>query len=340
MRIHQNLFLPAIALTFISCATTPKGGYADLGPPPAPDYSKERFWAALPQRADEADRSLPGHPEEQASAAVDVFFLHPTIYTGKKGDILWNGPVDDPELNKRVDESAIRFQASVFNNVGKIYAPRYRQAHIKAYYSKRKDDAKQAFDLAYQDVRSAFLYFLEHYNTGRHIIIAAHSQGAQHGIALLKEFFDGKPLADRLIAAYLVGMPIAPSNYTSLPPCKSADLSGCYCSWRTFRKGFYPHRFAAGNGYLSTNPLNWAIDGTYAPRDQHKGAVLRDFEKIYPKVSDAINHDGLLWISRPRFPWSFLYLRKNYHIGDFNLFYMNVRENARTRTEAFLDSRQ
>lgn len=340
MRISQMLFLSAIALSALSCSTAPQGLFADPGPPPAPDYSKEMYWAALPDRADEADRSIPGDPDGQANAAVDVFFIHPTIYTGKKGDILWNGPVDDPSLNKRVDESTIRFQASVFNNIGKIYAPRYRQAHIKAYYSDKKEDAKQAFALAYQDVRNAFIYFLENYNAGRPIIIAAHSQGSQHGITLLKEFFDGQPLSERLVAAYLAGMPVAPSNYAKLQPCKSADQTGCYCSWRTWRKGAYPDQFATGNGYLSTNPLNWAIDGTYAPKTLHKGAVLRDFEKIYPLVSDAVNHDGLLWISRPRFPWSFLYLRKNYHIGDFNLFYVNVRENARARTEAFINSRQ
>jgi len=48
----------------------------------------------------------------------------------------------------------------------------------------------------------------------------------------------------------------------------------------------------------------------------------------------------MLWISRPRFPWSFLYMKKNYHVGDFNLFYVNVRENVKLRVEAFERSQQ
>jgi hypothetical protein len=43
-------------------------------------------------------------------------------------------------------------------------------------------------------VKTAFLYYLQHYNNGRPIIIASHSQGATHGKRLLKEFFDGKEL--------------------------------------------------------------------------------------------------------------------------------------------------
>jgi hypothetical protein len=340
MRIYLFVFAAASIWLGSSCSSIPQGAYTDLGPPPAPDYSRQEYWAALPDRKDEADKSIPGFPESQANAEVDVFFLHPTIYTGEKGDILWNGPVDDPGLNRRVDESTIRYQASVFNNVGKVYAPRYRQAHIKAYSTNQKADAKLAFELAYSDIRKAFLYFLENYNHGRPIIIAGHSQGAQHGISLLKEFFDGQPLSERLVAAYIVGMPVSPSGYTVLQPCKSAEQTGCYCSWRTFRKGYYPHKFVAGNSFLSTNPLNWSIDGTYAPRTLHKGAVLRDFERIYPRVSDAVNHEGMLWISRPRFPWSFLYMKKNYHVGDFNLFYVNVRENVKLRVEAFERSQQ
>jgi hypothetical protein len=85
-----------------------------------------------------------------------------------------------------------------------------------------------------------------------------------------------------------------------------------------------------------TNPLNWLADSTYAPKSLHKGAVLKNFNKIYPSVSDAQNTSSLLWISKPKFPGSFLYWRSNYHIGDFNLFYINVRENSVLRAETFL----
>lgn len=335
MRINIIILLAAVWMAASSCAVVPKGAFSENALPPAPDYSQPAYWAALPDRPDEADHYPAGHPEKQAEAAVDVFFLHPTIYTGKKGDNRWNGPVDDPGLNERVDESTIRYQASVFNNTGKVYAPRYRQAHLNAYYTRKKEDAAKAFELAYQDVRRAFVYFLENFNQGRPIILAAHSQGAQHGRALLREFFDGKPLQQQLVAAYLAGMPVSPSLYENLQPCQTPEQTGCFCSWRTFKKGYYPPKVPRGGDILSTNPLNWTINDTYAPRSLHKGAILRSFDKIYPEVSDAQNHQGLLWVSKPRFPGSFLITRRNYHVGDFNLFYMNVRENAALRASSF-----
>lgn len=333
------LLLVGISVGLGGCSSVPKGSFDQSFRPGAPDYSKPEAWAALPTLEDEADHFPKGYPNRQDEAAVDIFFLHPTIYTGKKGDTLWNGPVDDPALNARVDGSSIRYQASLFNQAGRIYAPRYRQAHINAYYSEQRADAKKAFELAYEDVRRAFQYYLEHYNQGRPIIIAAHSQGAQHGRQLLAEFFDGKPLQKQLVVAYLVGMPVSKTLYTNLTPCATPEETGCYCSWRTFLKGHGPRITPPDQQIAVTNPLNWLADSTYAPKSLHKGAVLKNFNKIYPSVSDAQNTNNLLWISKPKFPGSFLYWRSNYHIGDFNLFYINVRENSVLRAETFLKSR-
>ena len=46
-------------------------------------------------------------------------------------------------------------------------------------------------------------------------------------------------------------------------------------------------------------------------------------------------HNSILWTSKPKFRGSFLYRTSNYHKGDFNLFYLNVRENVATRISSF-----
>ena len=84
-----------------------------------------------------------------------------------------------------------------------------------------------------------------------------------------------------------------------------------------------------------TNPLNWKTDESYAPASLNRGAVLRDFDKIYEHVTDAQVHGNYLWVKKPKFPGSILYRSKNYHIGDINLFYMNIRSNIQTRIRAF-----
>jgi hypothetical protein len=73
----------------------------------------------------------------------------------------------------------------------------------------------------------------------------------------------------------------------------------------------------------------------YAPNTLNQGAVLVKFNQVKMKVADAQIHEGVLWIHKPHFPGSIFYQTKNYHIGDINLFYVNIRENIRTRIKAF-----
>ncbi|HZG26605.1 MAG TPA: hypothetical protein VEZ17_18585, partial [Chitinophagaceae bacterium] len=65
------------------------------------------------------------------------------------------------------------------------------------------------------------------------------------------------------------------------------------------------------------------------------GGVINNFNKLWPNITDARIHDGILWIDRPHITGSFLLRMKNFHIGDINLFYMNIRANVRQRISAF-----
>lgn len=338
----RSLLLICLAFMqiFQSCAVRPKGLFLETNVPTAPNYNNQESWAALPDREDNADRvPADAFPDNQSEAEVDIFFLHPTTYTGDKGHDQWNGPVYDDKLNAKTDGSTILYQASIFNGTGKIYAPRYRQAHLHAYFTKQKTDARQAFDLAYDDVKTAFEYYLEHYNQGRPIIIAAHSQGTTHGARLLKEYFDGKTLKDQLIAAYLVGIPIYKNYFEALKPCETEVETGCFCSWRSFKKGHLPKNRDVGNDIVVTNPLSWTTDNTHIDKSQNQGGVLLKFDKILPELADAQIHEGILWLKKPKFPGSFLYFKPNYHVADYNLYYMNVRNNAIKRTEAYLKAK-
>jgi hypothetical protein len=313
-------------------------GFYDSPVPPPPNYTLSSSWASLPDKKDPAD-SVPdkGLHDQQAIADIDVFFIHPTIYTYKPGTpYKWNGDVNDPKLNKAADQSTILYQASIFNQSCKIYAPRYRQAHISAFYTKNKADAKAALDLAYSDVKTAFQYYLDHYNNGKPFIIAAHSQGTLHAYHLLEDNFKEGTLKNRLVAAYLVGMPINPDSLSFIPPCNSPDQTACYCTWNTFSRNYYPSYYEDGLVHaICTNPLSWSCDSTYVAASLNKGGVLRDFEKLYPGLCDAQVHEGMLWINKPDFPGKSFLNIKIWHIADYNLFYMNIQENVQRRINAF-----
>lgn len=335
-------FLPLLVI-IASCKTIPQGTYQPNQVVNKTDYSNLDHWAATPMTADNADR-CPGKAFEdiQDSTQADVFFIHPTSYTKERGNTEWNASLENAEVNKKTDEGTILFQASVFNGAAKIYCPRYRQAHIFAYFTdegeEERKSGEKALNLAYSDVKAAFIYYLDHWNNGRPIIIASHSQGTTHAIRLINEFFEDQPLMDKLVVAYLVGMPVRSSTFPSLKPCESADDTGCFTSWRSYQRGFLPKWHESGSDIVVTNPLSWKTDTTYVKAAENEGTVLFNFDKgVIPGIADAQAFEGLLWVNKPKFRGSIFLTFKNYHIADYNLFYANIRKNARARVEAYLE---
>lgn len=305
-----------------------------------PDYANLNYWAAHPLKWDPSDSIPKPFRKETGDSLVDVFFLHPTIYTGNLRDSSLNAAIDDAYLNAKTDFSAILYQASVFNQHAKVYAPRFREAHYSAYFAEDSLAAIAAFDLAYEDVKNAFEYYLINYNNGRPIIIASHSQGTTHALRLLKDFFENKPLEKQLIVAYVVGMMISPRYFSTLQMCQDPSETGCLCGWRTFRKGYKaPYVETEKEFSLVTNPLTWKTNNDYASKKMNKGSVLYKFNRVYKHTTDAQIHEGVIWVKRPKFPWSFLYSTKNYHIGDINLYYLNIRENVEQRIDSYLRQR-
>ena len=326
-------------LLLASCATKPRGTFNVQNLPAAPEYSNLQYWAAHPLKLDSAD-ILPDQTlaNRQDSAGIDVFFLHPTTYTRKKGNRDWNGPIQSEKLQEKTNKFPIRFQASVFNAAGRIYAPYYRQAHLQVYYTKKyKQSAWKALEVAFEDVETAFLYYLEHENKGRPFIIASHSQGTQHAELLIKKHIDGKALQKQLVVAYLIGMPVKKDAFSHITPCESELETSCFCSWRTWQRGHGPKiRQDTFGDLLVTNPLTWKTSGS-AKKEMNKGTLLSNYYKLYrPGLTDAEVHENILWVNKPKFPWSFLFRMRNYHVVDINFFWMNLRENALKRSQAYL----
>lgn len=302
----------------------------------SPNYSSLDYWAAHPWKHDPSD-SVPSDLGKQVNDSLaDVFFLHPTIYTGKK-EFGWNGPLDDPILNARRDYTSILYQASVFNQSCRVFAPRYREAHLSAFYTKDTASAIKAFDLAYADIKQAFEYYMLYYNKGRPIIIAAHSQGSKLALRLMSEYFDAKPLQNQLVAAYLLGWQIPRDKLLSIPPCNDSSQTGCLLGWRSLREEYIPAYMKKEAGScIVVNPLTWTTTPESVSADKNKGSVLLNFNTVYTNTTGAQIHDNVLWVSKPKFPGGAWYWQKNYHIADINLFYVNIRENVRTRIESFL----
>ena len=128
----------------------------------APNYHDLYYWAAHPQKRDPSDSvPRPLRKNYLIDTTADVFFLYPTTFTNF-ADTGWNANINDANLNAKTDYTTILYQASAFNDYN-IYAPRYRQANIRAYFTTDTANAKKAFDTAYADIKNAFQFYLDNY---------------------------------------------------------------------------------------------------------------------------------------------------------------------------------
>jgi len=305
--------------------------FSSVKTPSAPDYHKEENWAVLP---DTYSKELKQFSSTQIDTLqADVFYVYPTLNTEKE-DLRWNVPLDDKKQQDKVLNKAVLFQASAFTTSGKLYVPYYRQAHIRS-YSRLDVGGKEALLLAYADVKKAFETYLEKYNNGRPILIVSHSQGSTHTKFLLRDFFDNKPLQQKLIAAYIVGTVIQPTLYTTIKPMQKPNEIGGFVGWNTYKKGAYPQKKDFFKGSVTTNPITWD-DQKSTISKQHKGFLYTN-KKLYKNSLKIEVTDGLIWSTIPKFPMRFfMSFIENYHSGDINLFWQDIRENAVLRTKTWI----
>ena len=339
--MHKKFFLAISSILFFNaaCIAQHAAPFSKTNTPVAPDYSLNSSWLALPFINDVADSVPLFDTLKTDDANADVFFIYPTSFLKATNDTCWNASVFDTIVNNLSLTRSITYQATIFNAAGKIYVPIYRQAHYRSFFTSDKLSAAQALEVAYTDVRNAFIYYLKNYNNGRPIIIAAHSQGAYHGRKLLSDFFDSRDSELKLVAAYLIGYPTNVHAFEMIKPCTTATQTNCFISWRCYNNKTDLNQLPNTDA-LCVNPLTWDTIHTDAPAKLNAGAVLKDFNKLIKNACDAVIKNNYLLCSKPSIRGKILITKKNYHVVDMNLFYMNIRENALLRVNTFLKSQK
>jgi hypothetical protein len=294
--------------------------------PPAPDYTDIDNWAGHAEKLDITDSIFVPTPR---TFGVPVFYVYPTVHFPKKGGT-WNADSYLQEVREKT-HYAVKMQSSAFNVAGPVYAPYYRQAAYQVYNVAANTTTVNAYNLAYNDVRAAFEQFLLDIGPDVPFVLASHSQGTDHLERLIRNEFD-KELQERLVVAYLVGMPVfADSTFLPIPLCESPLQTGCFVSWRTFHKSAE----VPDNGVLVgvVNPLSWDTSTVEVPADDNPGAVVFESGEVLPGLIGAQIQDGIIIADRPKFRGSWLIRTKDYHRGDINLYYLSIRENLQARLE-------
>lgn len=343
-------------MQLIRLVMVPREAYAQLQPLPADAYDAADMWIARPDivKDNVALWTPAGVATPRAAQPAAIFFIHPTSYITTFGDAHWNARLGD----KDADATARRFvmgQASAFNAAGTVWAPRYRQANYGAFLTDKPAGDKALAD-AYRDVAQAFAAFLKANPTGP-LILAGHSQGSRHLLQLLREQVAGKPVADRVVAAYVVGWPVsveADLPALGLPACARQDQAHCIVSWQSYaepadpsavvesfeRKTGYTGRPRKGTHMLCTNPITGAFNGA-APASANLGTLDAREQGQPPKLVTGVvparcDTSGVLMIGEPVDMGPFTLPGNNYHVYDYSLFWGNVRQDAQKRLAAFL----
>jgi len=283
--------------------------------PKAPDYSRASAWALNPA----------GQAARQPTGPVDVFFIHPTTFNGGRD---WNGPIDDRASARQLERVMLPNYAGPFARVGRVFAPRYRQASLYAYRMKLGDDSRDARRFAYGDVLDAFRYYMAHYNFGRPYIVVGVEQGADLADRLLRQEVDRNPgLASKLAAAYLIDAVIPAAGYgpgAPIPVCRERAQARCVVAFASVDENdpatarsllnramvwtpdWMLDNLPDGQGVLCVNPLLGGTGADDAPARLNLGAAnASELEwgaraAFLPRQVSAQCVGGLLRVSRPR----------------------------------------
>ena len=332
----------------------PQGHFAAAEAGSGPNYAKAENWIARPGIADSPASWSPNNARLPDPITTDahVFYVHPTTYLARDR---WNAPLlpgGDGEFRTRL---FVQSQASAFGQLGEVWAPRYRQAAYGAFLL-NSQDAEQALDFAYADVAAAFDEFLKDVPADAPIILAGHSQGALHLERLLREKIAGKPIARRVVAAYVVGWPISTSAdlpALGLPACTAPAETGCILSWMTFgdppNPDFIFSQWNGSEGYtgakrkqadtLCVNPITGTKDGA-APPQENAGTLIPSVDMrsatLEAGAVGAGCDRGLLILdgTTPQIG-SFTLPGNNYHVYDYALFWGSIRRDAARRLAAW-----
>jgi hypothetical protein len=322
-------------------------------PPPAPGvYARADMWIARPGLRNDPSRWTPRGVAPGLKPGASIFFIHPTSYLEKTH---WNAPLDDGESQWRAT-LFVRSQASVFNGIGEIWAPKYRQATFGAFLTTRADAAR-ALDFAWRDVAAAFETFLAEAPKDRPIILAAHSQGSLHLMRLLAERIAGRPEAKRIAAAYVIGWPVSTTAdlpALGLPACERPEQAGCILSWQSFAEPadtkmvtsvfddtIGPRGVARRDTpMLCVNPLT-GVRGGSAPAAANIGTLvpnkdLTDGQLRAPGIQARCDGRGFLLIGEEAPDLGpYVLPGNNYHVYDYALFWANIRADAARRLAGF-----
>lgn len=282
--------------------------------------------------------------------AADLFIICPTVDLGTDGHT--NMSLAD-EQTKASFVGALNMQRGIYDADCRMYAPYYRQATL-ADYTLPAQEAAPYFDLAYSDVRAAFMYYMQHENNGRPFVLSGFSQGAEMCLRLLKEFGKTDFVQDNMIACYAIGWRFTPqeaAEYPYIQPAKCADDLGKVIIFNSEAPEVTSSAIVPeGIKTFAINPLTWSCGSQKAPKILNAGACFTDYSgsivREVPQLTGCYidTERGVLKVTdvdkKDYPPVQSVFTDGVYHLYDYQFFYRNLQQNVNFRVKSFMEERQ
>lgn len=253
--------------------------------PQKPDYSFHNNWASLPLSNDESNVSPPQLKNKNTAKKADCFFVHPTGFFLDE----WNCDISYKSSASDRVKLTLATQASAFNEQCDIYAPQYRQATYSAIATNQGKNSSQALNLAYEDIKNSFKFYMNNFKGDNPLILSAHSQGALHCQRLLSEPSLQGFFKENLVAAYLIGYPLDELSMKNIDfkVSKSPDDTSCIIQFGSVGVGAK----SLSLGGVRDRIKFWMIDG-----DDYS---LREIKKL-SSTNPALWFDKNEWQNVPK----------------------------------------
>lgn len=305
---------------------------------------------ASAQEPDYADMGSWAYWRVGESKLADLFIVCPTVDLGTGGNK--NMSLADNEAKKNF-YGALNMERGIYEQHCRMYAPYYRQA-VLADYDLPANGAEPYFNLAYKDVRAAFVYYMQHENNGRPFVLAGFSQGAEMCLRLLKEFGNEDFVKNNMAACYAIGWRFTPQEaekYPYIQPAKCADDLGKVIIFNSEAPEVTSSAIVPeGVKTFAINPLTWSCGSQKAPKTLNAGACFTDYSgdvvREVPQLTgcyiDSVR--GTLKVTdvdkKEFIPGLPLFSEGVYHIYDYQFFYRNLQQNVNLRIKTFMEERR
>lgn len=299
-------------------------------------YSNNSNWLSLP---------------DNITHNADVFYIYPTVCVSETSN---KCSIDNLQMHKAA-ERVIKLQAAAFSKYANIFAPYYTQYDIDVFEYSNYNDIQKAMQDNIQginEIYAALDYYFKNYNNGRPFILVSHSQGSALMQYVLSDYMKShKEYYNNMVAAYVIGYPVTKEFMAANPHLKfaeGAEDTGVVIAFDAQSQNKAGIDALYADNRLVINPVNWKRDETYAAKEENLGSLdQKTLEITTPGIADAKIDlkKGIIICStidekKYQIPIPSVFGTGSYHGQIFQLYYVNLGENAKQRIENFINNKK